>query len=134
VSRARRSAISAFTRVFNALWRCAAEPGPSLLSIGIETAGDEPAVLHFALEILRSTKRRITLALPKEREMAKPAKHTNPIVLKAGMSIGSVSAETDDDFLFDCFVRHAAVEESLNPKVTRNDSRGANRFRKNCDY
>jgi hypothetical protein len=29
VSRTRRSAISAFTRVYDALWRCAAEPGPN---------------------------------------------------------------------------------------------------------
>jgi hypothetical protein len=28
VPRTQRSAISAFTRVFDALWRCAAEPGP----------------------------------------------------------------------------------------------------------
>jgi 5-methyltetrahydropteroyltriglutamate--homocysteine methyltransferase len=30
--RAQRSAISAFTRVFDALWRCAAEPGPGFLT------------------------------------------------------------------------------------------------------
>src|SRR3984893_9976653 len=30
VSRTRRSAISAFTRVYDALWRCAAGPGPNL--------------------------------------------------------------------------------------------------------
>jgi hypothetical protein len=28
VPRTQRNAISAFTRVFDALWRCAAEPGP----------------------------------------------------------------------------------------------------------
>ncbi|MGJ5096744.1 P-loop ATPase, Sll1717 family [Bradyrhizobium oligotrophicum] len=42
--------------------------------------------------------------------MAKPNKRSNPVMLTKGMSIGSISAETDDDFLFDCFVHHPAVE------------------------
>jgi hypothetical protein len=29
-------AISAFTRVFNALWRCAAEPGPTPLTTSLK--------------------------------------------------------------------------------------------------
>lgn len=34
----------------------------------------------------------------------------NPVLLAKGMNIGSISAETDDDFLFDCFVHNPAVE------------------------
>jgi len=42
--------------------------------------------------------------------MAK-VKRTNPVILRRGMAIGTGNAETDDDFLFDCFVHHPAVEE-----------------------
>lgn len=35
----------------------------------------------------------------------------HPIVLKPGMNIGHVAAEEDDDLLFDCFVRHPAVDK-----------------------
>ncbi|MFT4131756.1 P-loop ATPase, Sll1717 family [Labrys sp. (in: a-proteobacteria)] len=41
--------------------------------------------------------------------MAKANKHNNPIRLHYGMSIGSNAAESDDEFLFDCFVYHPAV-------------------------
>ena len=36
----------------------------------------------------------------------------NPVVLKRGMSIGSGNAESDDDFLFKCFVENAALVEA----------------------
>src|SRR5665213_3341583 len=39
VSRMQRSAISAFTRVFDALWRCAADPGPRLREAGSRVCG-----------------------------------------------------------------------------------------------
>ncbi|RTE93397.1 DNA repair ATPase [Bradyrhizobium sp. LVM 105] len=42
--------------------------------------------------------------------MPKPAKRSNPVLLAKGMNIGSISAETDDDFLFECFVHNPAVE------------------------
>src|SRR5258706_13412092 len=42
--------------------------------------------------------------------MPKPAKRSNPVLLAKGMNIGSISAETDDDFLFDCFVHNPAVD------------------------
>ena len=45
--------------------------------------------------------------------MAKPAKRSNPIVLRRDMNIGSISAENDDEFLFDCFVHHPAVGASI---------------------
>jgi hypothetical protein len=45
--------------------------------------------------------------------MAKPTKRSNPIVLKHGMSIGSNAAETDDEFLFDCFIRYPPVERCM---------------------
>lgn len=40
------------------------------------------------------------------------AKTSNPIIVRAGMTIGSISAETDDDFLFECFVTNPAVTTS----------------------
>lgn len=42
--------------------------------------------------------------------MPKPAKRTNPVLLAKGMNIGSISAEADDDFLFECFVHNPAVD------------------------
>ena len=46
--------------------------------------------------------------------MASLKKSRNPIALRAGMTIGSVSAETDDEFLFDCFVNYPAVDCCFN--------------------
>lgn len=46
--------------------------------------------------------------------MSKTKKKTNPVVLRAGMSIGTNAAEFDDEFLFPCFVHHPAVELSKN--------------------
>jgi hypothetical protein len=42
--------------------------------------------------------------------MAKPGKRTNPVLLRAGMSIGTNAAEFDDDFLLPCFVHYPPVE------------------------
>jgi hypothetical protein len=41
--------------------------------------------------------------------MSKVQRPINPVVVRAGMTIGSISAETDDEFLFECFVHHPAV-------------------------
>lgn len=38
----------------------------------------------------------------------------NPLVFRNGMSVGSIAAETDDEFLFDCFVENPAVQACLN--------------------
>ncbi|MDT9601085.1 P-loop ATPase, Sll1717 family [Sphingosinicella rhizophila] len=38
-------------------------------------------------------------------------KQVNPVVLRRGAGIGTGNAETDDDFLFDCFVEYPPVEE-----------------------
>jgi hypothetical protein len=38
---------------------------------------------------------------------------TNPIVLRRGLSIGTGNAESDDEFLFDCFVDHPAVQDCI---------------------
>lgn len=46
--------------------------------------------------------------------MAKPSKHTNPVILRAGMSIGTNAAEFDDDFLIPCFVHYPPVEIGMN--------------------
>ncbi len=43
--------------------------------------------------------------------MAKHSKRTNPIVLKAGMSIGANAAESDDEFLLPCFIHYPPVEQ-----------------------
>jgi hypothetical protein len=43
--------------------------------------------------------------------MAKAERRTNPVVLRQGMTIGSGSAETDEEFLFSCFIQYPAVEE-----------------------
>lgn len=40
-------------------------------------------------------------------------KRTNPVILKAGMSIGTGNAESDDDLLFECFVTYPPVDEAL---------------------
>ena len=42
--------------------------------------------------------------------MSKRSVHSKPIVLRQGMAIGSSSAESDDDFLFDCFVHYSPVD------------------------
>lgn len=43
--------------------------------------------------------------------MAKIEKRRNPVVLRQGMSIGTGNAESDDEFLFDCFVDYPAVDQ-----------------------
>jgi hypothetical protein len=40
----------------------------------------------------------------------KSARRTNPIILREEMTIGRNSAESDEEFLFDCFVHHSAVD------------------------
>lgn len=40
----------------------------------------------------------------------KKLRPTNPVILNDGMTIGSLAAETDDDFLFECFVHYPPVE------------------------
>jgi hypothetical protein len=39
------------------------------------------------------------------------SKAVNPVVLRRGAGIGTGNAETDDDFLFDCFVEYPPVED-----------------------
>jgi Cdc6-like AAA superfamily ATPase len=46
--------------------------------------------------------------------MARAGKRTNPIVLRAGMSIGTNAAEFDDDFLLPCFVQYPPVDLCMN--------------------
>jgi hypothetical protein len=41
--------------------------------------------------------------------MIRLGKPTNSIIVRPGMTIGSIDAETDDEFLFECFVNHPAV-------------------------
>lgn len=41
----------------------------------------------------------------------KPPKKINPVVLRRGMTIGSANAETDDEYLFSCFIHYGAVDE-----------------------
>lgn len=43
--------------------------------------------------------------------MAKNEKRRNPVILRQGMSIGTGNAESDDEFLFDCFVDYPAVDQ-----------------------
>lgn len=45
--------------------------------------------------------------------MAKGSKRLNPVQLRQGLTIGSNAAETDDDFLFECFIHHPAVDACL---------------------
>lgn len=44
--------------------------------------------------------------------MKKAEQRTNPVVLRRGVGIGSGNAESDDEFLFDCFVDHPGVERA----------------------
>jgi hypothetical protein len=46
--------------------------------------------------------------------VAKAIRRTNPVVLRAGMSIGTNAAEFDDDFLLPCFVHYPPVETCVN--------------------
>jgi hypothetical protein len=45
--------------------------------------------------------------------MAKAAKLSNPIVLRAGMTIGANAAERDDEFLLPCFVQYPPVTQCM---------------------
>ena len=47
--------------------------------------------------------------------MARERRRRNPLMLRHGMSIGSVAAETDDEFLFDCFVHYPPLNACLDP-------------------
>lgn len=38
----------------------------------------------------------------------------NPVIIKQSMNIGSGNAETDDEYLFDCFVDYGPVQQFLN--------------------
>jgi hypothetical protein len=48
--------------------------------------------------------------------MAKADKRRNPVLLQHGMTIGSNAAESDDEFLLDCFVHYPAVESCRDPR------------------
>jgi hypothetical protein len=45
--------------------------------------------------------------------VAKIKERANPILLQDGMEIGTGSAETDDEFLFECFIRYPPVDTCL---------------------
>lgn len=45
--------------------------------------------------------------------MAAASKGVNPVVLRRGVGIGSGNAESDDEFLFECFVEYPAVEQAM---------------------
>lgn len=45
--------------------------------------------------------------------MATAQKGVNPVVLRRGIGIGSGNAESDDEFLFECFVEYPAVEQAM---------------------
>jgi hypothetical protein len=45
--------------------------------------------------------------------VAKIKERANPTLLQDGMEIGTGSAETDDEFLFECFIRYPPVETCL---------------------
>ncbi|MEA2983150.1 MAG: hypothetical protein QOF09_4973 [Alphaproteobacteria bacterium] len=57
VSRAQRSTFSAFTRVFDALWWCAADPGPSFLKATGVPDQRRTVPLRFTLHRVRDTGR-----------------------------------------------------------------------------
>jgi hypothetical protein len=44
---------------------------------------------------------------------SRPIRVKNPVVLRPGATIGSNSAERDDEFLFDCFVSYPPVDSCL---------------------
>jgi hypothetical protein len=58
VPRTQRSAVSAFTRVFDALWWCAAEPGPSnlvwVLALRSSVKDAAPGPGHEDIQTLRA--------------------------------------------------------------------------------
>ena len=48
--------------------------------------------------------------------MAASKAATNHVIVRPGMTIGSVAAETDDEFLYECFIDHPAVVSCQNIK------------------
>src|ERR1700745_2516376 len=40
-------------------------------------------------------------------------RRVNPLVLRAGMTIGRSDAESDDEYLFDCFIHYPPVEQCI---------------------
>ena len=50
---------------------------------------------------------------PRSPTASKAGRTGNPVILKHGMTIGSPAAETDDEFLFNCFVDSSTVENCL---------------------
>lgn len=48
--------------------------------------------------------------------MIKPTKRSNPVILRQGMTIGTGNAETDDEYLFDCFVDSGFLAPFLKPQ------------------
>lgn len=59
--------------------------------------------------------------------MAKKSKQSQ-ITINPGLSLGNNSAEADDDFLFECFVRTPAYDELINfdsPKMIAAGRTGA---------
>src|ERR1700677_3376287 len=54
--------------------------------------------------------------MKRRRSMAKADKRRNPVLLQHGMSIGNNAAESDDEFLFDCFVHYPAVDACRDPR------------------
>lgn len=52
----------------------------------------------------------------KRLSMSKADKRRNPVLLQHGLSIGNNAAESDDEFLFDCFVHYPPVESCKDPR------------------
>jgi hypothetical protein len=67
---------------------------------------------------LREASQRTGAPAPHSPSLAKARGKGNPVVLKQGMTIGSPAAETDGEFLFDCFVDSATVENCLNVEAS----------------
>ena len=75
--------------------------------------------------------------------MTKDVTGKNPVVLRRGVGIGSGNAETDDEFLFECFVEYPPVEECRrvsSPAMVLSGRTGAGKtailryIEKNSDY
>lgn len=73
----------------------------------------------LSVNVSKSLCARDTRLAVQERMMAK-ATRKNPVVLRPGLSIGGIAAETDDEFLFECFLYHpayAAVSKISSPSM-----------------
>lgn len=90
---------------------CAALLSPELPDIPIEPFIHSTPPWKQNVTILATSRRIDKLRRITGGVSMATSKIINPVVLRRGAGIGTGNAETDDDFLFDCFVEYPPVED-----------------------